>query len=60
MRPCIAERLGKAERLEDVRGRYIEFCKGTLPWGFNLKGLNMVLDCANGATYRVAPPYLKS
>ncbi|HRH78050.1 MAG TPA: phosphoglucosamine mutase, partial [Cellvibrionaceae bacterium] len=51
----IAERLGKAERLEDVRGRYIEFCKGTLPWGFNLKGLNIVLDCANGATYRVAP-----
>lgn len=51
----IAERLGKAERLADVRGRYIEFCKGTLPWGFNLKGLNIVLDCANGATYRVAP-----
>jgi phosphoglucosamine mutase len=51
----IAERLGKAERLADVRGRYIEFCKGTLPWGFNLKGLHIVLDCANGATYRVAP-----
>lgn len=51
----LAERLGKAERLEDVRGRYIEFCKGTLPWGFNLKGLHIVLDCANGATYRVAP-----
>lgn len=51
----IAQRLGKAERLEDVRGRYIEFCKGTLPWGFNLKGLHIVLDCANGATYRVAP-----
>ncbi|RYD90374.1 MAG: phosphoglucosamine mutase, partial [Sphingobacteriales bacterium] len=51
----IAERLGKAERLADVRGRYIEFCKGTLPWGFNLKGLHIVLDCANGATFRVAP-----
>jgi phosphoglucosamine mutase len=51
----IAERLGKAERIEDARGRYIEFCKGTLPWGFNLQGLHIVLDCANGATYRVAP-----
>ncbi len=51
----IAEQLGKAERIEDARGRYIEFCKGTLPWGFNLQGMHIVLDCANGATYRVAP-----
>ncbi len=47
--------LGKAWRLDDAQGRYIEFCKGSLPWGFSLKGLNIVLDCANGATYNIAP-----
>lgn len=46
--------LGKASRLDDANGRYIEFCKGTMPWGFNLSGFNMVLDCANGATYHLA------
>lgn len=46
--------LGKATRLEDANGRYIEFCKGTLPWGFSLHGLNIVIDCANGATYHLA------
>ena len=50
-----AEKLGKARRLEDAEGRYIEFCKGSVPWGFNLKGLKIALDCANGATYSVAP-----
>lgn len=50
-----AERLGKARRISDAEGRYIEFCKGSLPWGFSLAGLKMVVDCANGATYRVAP-----
>ncbi len=47
--------LGKAERVEDARGRYIEFCKSTVPPAFNLQGLRIVLDCANGATYHVAP-----
>ena len=50
-----AEKLGKARRIADAEGRYIEFCKGSLPWGFNLSGLNIVLDCANGATYHLAP-----
>ena len=51
----MAERLGKANRLTDAEGRYIEFCKGTMPWGFSLSGLIIVLDCANGATYHLAP-----
>ena len=50
-----AERLGKARRITDASGRYIEFCKGTMPWGFNLQGLQIVLDCAHGATYNIAP-----
>lgn len=50
-----ADKLGKAKRISDAEGRYIEFCKGTLPWGFTLQGLHIVIDCANGATYRVAP-----
>lgn len=48
-------KLGKAMRIEDAAGRYVEFCKGTVPWGFSLQGLTIVLDCANGATYHVAP-----
>ncbi len=55
MRTVAPDRLGKAERVDDAHGRYIEFCKGTTPAGFNLKGLKIVLDCANGATYNVAP-----
>lgn len=47
--------LGKASRIEDAPGRYIEFCKGTLASGFRLSGLKIVLDCAHGATYHVAP-----
>ncbi len=50
-----AERLGKARRIADAAGRYIEFCKGTMPWGFNLQGMQIVLDCAHGATYNIAP-----
>lgn len=50
-----AAHLGKARRISDAEGRYIEFCKGSLPWGFSLAGLNIVVDCANGATYKVAP-----
>lgn len=48
-------RLGKAERVDDAAGRYIEFCKSTIPAGTVLKGLKLVVDCANGATYHVAP-----
>lgn len=51
----MAEHLGRAERVDDATGRYIEFCKGTMPWNFTLKGLSIVLDCANGATYHLAP-----
>ncbi|MFT7558224.1 MAG: phosphoglucosamine mutase [Flavobacteriales bacterium] len=51
----MAERLGRARRIDDAEGRYVEFCKATLPWGFSLSGLNIVLDCANGATYSIAP-----
>lgn len=48
-------RLGKAERVVDAAGRYIEFCKSSIPLGTSLKCLRMVVDCANGATYHVAP-----
>jgi len=47
--------LGKAKRVDDAAGRYIEFCKGTFPYDLDLKGLKLVLDCAHGATYHVAP-----
>jgi phosphoglucosamine mutase len=50
-----SDRLGKAERVEDAAGRYIEFCKSTIPSRTTLKGLKIVVDCANGATYHVAP-----
>jgi phosphoglucosamine mutase len=50
-----ASALGKAKRVEDASGRYIEFCKATLPSGFSLKGFRIVIDCAHGATYNVAP-----
>ena len=47
--------LGKAHRIDDARGRYIEFCKSTVPLKMNFSGLKIVVDCANGATYHVAP-----
>ncbi len=47
--------LGKARRVDDAAGRYIEFCKGTVSRAMTLKGLKVVLDCANGATYHIAP-----
>ncbi len=53
-----SERLGKAERMDDARGRYIEFCKSTIPSRISLGGLKIVIDCANGATYYVAPSVL--
>jgi len=52
-------RMGKAARVDDAAGRYVEFCKGTIPFGTLLTGLRVVLDCANGSTYRVAPAVLR-
>lgn len=48
--------LGKVRRIKDAAGRYIEFCKSTFPNTLDLRGLKIVLDCAHGATYHVAPP----
>ena len=50
-----SDQLGKASRIVDAAGRYIEFCKATLPEGFSLQGLKIVVDCAHGATYHIAP-----
>jgi phosphoglucosamine mutase len=50
-----ASHLGRAKRLEDAAGRYIEYAKGTFPKGLRLDGLKIVIDCANGAAYKVAP-----
>lgn len=47
--------LGKVSRINDAAGRYIEFCKSSVPTSTNFAGLKLVLDCANGATYKVAP-----
>jgi len=47
--------LGKVKRLDDAAGRYIEFCKSTIPSSLDFKGLRIVVDCANGATYHIAP-----
>jgi phosphoglucosamine mutase len=47
--------LGKASRMVDASGRYIEFCKSTFPQSLSLRGLKLVLDCAHGATYQIAP-----
>ena len=48
-------KLGKARRIDDAAGRYVEFCKSTFPSHLDLRGLKIVLDCAHGATYHVAP-----
>jgi phosphoglucosamine mutase len=50
-----SDRLGKVKRIEDAAGRYIEYCKSTIPFDINLKGLKIVVDCAHGATYHTAP-----
>ncbi|NYT76282.1 phosphoglucosamine mutase [Alcaligenaceae bacterium] len=53
---CVgSEALGRARRLEDSTGRYIEFCKSTFPNELDLSGLSIVVDAANGAAYRIAP-----
>jgi phosphoglucosamine mutase len=54
-----SSRMGKAARVDDAAGRYIEFCKGTVPFGTLFTGLRVVLDCAHGSTYRVAPAVLR-
>ncbi|MEZ5568768.1 MAG: phosphoglucosamine mutase [Halioglobus sp.] len=50
--------IGKVVRVEDAAGRYTEFCKSTVPEGFNLRGLRIAVDCAHGATYQIAPKVL--
>ena len=55
MHTVISEKLGRANRIVDAAGRYIEFCKRTVPFGMSLKGLRIALDCAHGATYHIAP-----
>ena len=52
------DQLGRAKRLDDALGRYIEFVKGSFPRGLRLDGLKIVIDCANGAAYRAAPTVL--
>ncbi|MCK7546415.1 phosphoglucosamine mutase [Marinobacter koreensis] len=52
---CEPSELGKASRVDDAPGRYVEFCKSTVPNEFTMDGLHIVLDCAHGATYHVAP-----
>jgi phosphoglucosamine mutase len=53
---CVtSEKLGKVWRIDDARGRYVEFCKATVDRGLRLRGCKIVLDCAHGATYHVAP-----
>jgi phosphoglucosamine mutase len=50
--------IGKVVRVVDAAGRYIEFCKSTVPEGFSLRGLRIAVDCAHGATYHIAPSVL--
>ena len=54
-----APRIGKSKRIEDAQGRYVEFCKSSIPYGYSLNNLRIVLDCANGATFKVAPMVFK-
>ncbi len=57
---CVAsDKLGKATRLSSADGRYIEFCKSQFPQGLSLEGIKIVLDCANGATYHIAPSVMR-
>ncbi len=55
LRTVGAGSLGKAKRVDDANGRYIEFCKSTIPASVNFRGIKLVVDCANGATYNTAP-----
>ncbi|WP_304617833.1 phosphoglucosamine mutase [Paracoccus sp. (in: a-proteobacteria)] len=58
IQPAQPRNIGRARRIEDGRGRYMEYAKTTLPGGLRLDGLRVVLDCANGAAYRAAPEVL--
>ena len=53
-----AENIGRAKRIDDGRGRYVEYAKTTIPAGMSLEGLRVVIDCAHGAAYRAAPDVL--
>jgi phosphoglucosamine mutase len=55
---CLRIDIGKVQRVVDAAGRYIEFCKATVPEGFSLRGLKIAVDCAHGATYSIAPSVL--
>jgi phosphoglucosamine mutase len=54
-----SSKLGKAKRLADASGRYIEFCKASIPTRFDFSGMKIVVDCAHGATYHIAPHVFK-
>ena len=58
-RTVASERLGKAVRTRDTIGRYVEACKNSVPRGFNLGGMRIAVDCANGATYQLGPLVLR-
>ena len=58
-RTVSSEQLGKAVRTRDALGRYIEACKGSVPKGFDLGGMRIAMDCANGATYQLGPLVLR-
>lgn len=55
MRCVASDKIGKARRFPDAEGRYIEFCKHSLPYRISFEGLKVVVDCANGAAYNIAP-----
>jgi phosphoglucosamine mutase len=55
MKTIESESIGRARRINDAAGRYIEFCKSSIPVSTSLKGMKIVLDCAHGATYHIAP-----
>jgi phosphoglucosamine mutase len=59
MKMVESKRIGKVSRVDDAAGRYIEFCKSCFPSDFNLKGRKIVVDCAHGATYHIAPSVLR-
>ncbi|RUO74281.1 phosphoglucosamine mutase [Pseudidiomarina sediminum] len=57
---CVpSEQMGRASRIDDAPGRYIEFCKSVFPTELSLAGLTIVVDCAHGATYHIAPDVLR-
>nr|VFK32720.1 MAG: phosphoglucosamine mutase [Candidatus Kentron sp. MB]VFK35781.1 MAG: phosphoglucosamine mutase [Candidatus Kentron sp. MB]VFK77378.1 MAG: phosphoglucosamine mutase [Candidatus Kentron sp. MB] len=59
MQTVESHRLGKARRINDAPGRYIEFCKSTIPHGMHFQGFKIVIDCGHGATYHIAPNVFK-